>query len=257
MDQKQCLLDALRKFKSGDLNIQLDEKCGGIDGEIAVVFNEIVLSRKSLIHDLSEVTTAVANGDFSKKMNMEDSNSCDALQLKTTINTMIVHLNIVVSEVNRVAIEVGTEGKLGVQVQVKGVSGTWKDLIDNVNTMAANITGQVRAIAEVTAAVAFGDLSKKLTIYTKGENLELKNTINMMIDQLGTFAEEVNRVAIEVGIQGKLGGQVRVNGVSGTLKDVIYNVNTMAANVTTQTRIISQVIMAVLKGEFSKKNDAT
>jgi osomolarity two-component system sensor histidine kinase NIK1 len=151
-----------------------------------------------------------------------------------------------------VAREVGTEGKLGGQANVKGVGGVWKDLTDNVNTMAANLTSQVRAIAEVTTAVARGDLSKKITADVKGEILELKNTINTMVDQLSTFAAEVTRVAREVGTEGKLGGQAVVQGVAGTWKDLTDNVNTMAANLTTQVRAIAEVATAVTKGDFTR-----
>ena len=166
---------------------------------------------------------------------------------------MVDQLNSFASEVTRVAREVGTEGKLGGQAQVKGVAGTWKDLTDNVNLMAANLTGQVRNIAEVTTAVANGDLSKKITVDVKGEILELKNTINTMVDQLNAFASEVTRVAREVGTEGKLGGQAQVKGVAGTWKDLTDNVNLMAANLTGQVRNIAEVTTAVAKGDLSKK----
>ncbi len=179
---------------------------------------------------IAQVTTAVANGDLSKKMTAEAKG--EILQLKSTINTMVDQLNSFASEVTRVAREVGTEGKLGGQAEVKDVSGTWKDLTDNVNTMANNLTGQVRAIAQVTTAVANGDLSKKMTAEAKGEILELKSTINTMVDQLNSFASEVTRVAREVGTEGKLGGQAEVKDVSGTWKDLTDSVNTMAANLT-------------------------
>jgi len=176
----------------------------------------------------------------------------EMLELKSTINTMVDQLNSFASEVTRVAREVGTEGKLGGQAQVKGVAGTWKDLTDNVNTMAANLTGQVRAIAEVTTAVARGDLSKKITADVQGEILELKNTINTMVDQLNSFASEVTRVAGEVGTEGKLGGQAQVPGVGGIWKDLTDNVNTMAANLTNQVRAIAEVATAVTKGDFTR-----
>jgi len=166
---------------------------------------------------------------------------------------MVDQLNSFASEVTRVAREVGTEGKLGGQAQVPGVAGTWKDLTDNVNTMAANLTGQVRAIAEVTTAVARGDLSKKMTTDVRGEVLELKNTINTMVDQLNSFASEVARVAHEVGTEGKLGGQALVPGAAGTWKDLTDNVNTMAANLTGQVRAIAEVTTAVASGDLSKK----
>ena len=158
----------------------------------------------------------------------------EILQLKSTINTMVDQLNSFASEVTRVAGEVGTEGKLGGQAHVKGVGGVWKDLTNNVNFMAANLTAQVRAIADVTTAVASGDLSKKIEVDVNGEILELKNTINTMVDQLSTFAAEVSRVALEVGTQGKLGGQAQVQGVGGVWNDLTNNVNTMAANLTGQ-----------------------
>ena len=203
------------------------------------------------VRAIAKVTTAVASGDLSKKITLDVKG--EILELKNTINTMVDQLNSFASEVTRVAREVGTEGKLGGQAIVKGVAGTWKDLTDNVNTMAANLTGQVRAIAEVTTAVASGDLSKKITLDVKGEILELKNTINTMVDQLSTFAAEVTRVALEVGTEGKLGGQAIVKGVGGTWKDLTDNVNTMAANLTSQVRAIAQVTTAVALGDLSKK----
>ena len=177
----------------------------------------------------------------------------EILELKNTINTMVDQLNGFATEVTRVAREVGTEGKLGGQAQVPGVAGTWADLTENVNSMAANLTGQVRNIAEVTTAVASGDLSKKITVDVKGEILELKNTINTMVDQLNGFACEVTRVAREVGTEGKLGGQAQVPGVGGTWKDLTDNVNSMAANLTGQVRNIAEVTTAVASGDLSKK----
>jgi len=203
------------------------------------------------VRNIAEVTTAVATGDLSKKITVEVRG--EVLELKNTINTMVDQLNAFASEVTRVAREVGTEGKLGGQAQVKGVAGTWKDLTDNVNLMAANLTGQVRNIAEVTTAVAMGDLSKKITVDVRGEILELKNTINTMVDQLNSFASEVTRVAREVGTEGKLGGQAQVKGVAGTWKDLTDNVNLMAANLTGQVRNIADVTTAVAKGDLSKK----
>ncbi|HEY0310455.1 MAG TPA: response regulator, partial [Luteimonas sp.] len=203
------------------------------------------------VRNIAEVTTAVANGDLSKKITVDVKG--EILELKSTINTMVDQLNAFASEVTRVAREVGTEGKLGGQAQVKGVAGTWKDLTDNVNLMAANLTGQVRNIAEVTTAVATGDLSKKITVDVKGEVLELKNTINTMVDQLNSFAGEVTRVAREVGTEGKLGGQAKVPGVSGTWKDLTDNVNSMASNLTSQVRNIAEVATAVAKGDLSRK----
>jgi len=203
------------------------------------------------VRNIAEVTTAVANGDLSKKITVDVRG--EVLELKNTINTMVDQLNAFASEVSRVAREVGTEGKLGGQAQVPGVAGTWKDLTDNVNSMASNLTNQVRNIAEVTTAVARGDLSKKITVDVRGEILELKNTINTMLDQLNGFAGEVSRVAREVGTEGKLGGQAQVPGVAGTWKDLTDNVNSMANNLTAQVRNIADVATAVANGDLSKK----
>jgi len=203
------------------------------------------------VRNIAEVTTAVASGDLSKKITVDVKG--EILELKNTINTMVDQLNSFASEVTRVAREVGTEGKLGGQAQVRGVGGTWKDLTDNVNLMAENLTGQVRNIADVTTAVASGDLSKKITVAVKGEILELKDTINTMVDQLNSFASEVTRVAREVGTEGKLGGQAEVKGVGGTWKDLTDNVNLMAANLTGQVRNIAEVTTAVARGDLSKK----
>ena len=205
----------------------------------------------SQVRNIAEVTTAVANGDLSKKITVDVKG--EILELKNTINTMVDQLNSFASEVTRVAREVGTEGKLGGQADVRGVAGTWKDLTDNVNSMASNLTGQVRNIAEVTTAVANGDLSKKITVDVKGEILELKNTINTMVDQLNSFASEVTRVAREVGTEGKLGGQAQVKGVAGTWKDLTDYVNFMAGNLTGQVRNIAEVTTAVANGDLSKK----
>ena len=177
----------------------------------------------------------------------------EILALKNTINTMVDQLNSFASEVTRVAREVGTDGKLGGQAQVKGVGGVWKDLTDSVNSMAGNLTAQVRNIAEVTTAVATGDLSRKITVDVRGEILELKNTINTMVDQLNSFACEVTRVAREVGTEGKLGGQAEVKGVGGVWKDLTDSVNFMAGNLTSQVRNIAQVITGVAKGDLSTK----
>ena len=203
------------------------------------------------VRNIAEVTTAVANGDLTKKITVDVKG--EILELKNTINTMVDQLNSFAGEVTRVAREVGTEGKLGGQAVVKGVSGTWKDLTDNVNLMANNLTGQVRNIAEVTTAVATGDLGKKITADAKGEILELKNTINTMVDQLSSFASEVTRVAREVGTEGKLGGQAEVKGVSGVWKDLTDNVNFMASNLTGQVRNIAEVTTAVANGDLGKK----
>jgi hypothetical protein len=203
------------------------------------------------VRNIADVTTAVANGDLSKKITVDVKG--EILELKNTINTMVDQLSSFASEVTRVAREVGTEGKLGGQAEVKGVSGTWKDLTDNVNLMANNLTGQVRNIAEVTTAVANGDLSKKITVNVKGEILELKDTINTLVDQLSSFASEVTRVAREVGTEGKLGGQAEVKGVAGVWKDLTDNVNLMANNLTGQVRNIAEVATSVANGDLSKK----
>ncbi len=203
------------------------------------------------VRNIAEVTTAVANGDLSKKITVDVKG--EILELKDTINTMVDQLSSFAAEVTRVAREVGTEGKLGGQAEVRGVAGTWKDLTDSVNSMAGNLTGQVRNIAEVTTAVANGDLSKKITVDVRGEILELKDTINTMVDQLRSFASEVTRVAREVGSEGALGGQARVEGVSGTWKDLTDSVNFMASNLTTQVRNIAAVTTAVASGDLSKK----
>jgi CheY-like chemotaxis protein/signal transduction histidine kinase/HAMP domain-containing protein len=202
------------------------------------------------VRNIAEVTTAVANGDLSKKITVDVKG--EILELKNTINVMVDQLSSFASEVTRVAREVGTEGKLGGQAYVPGVGGTWKDLTDNVNFMASNLTGQVRNIAAVTTAVARGDLSKKITVDVKGEILELKDTINVMVDQLSSFASEVTRVAREVGTEGKLGGQANVSGVAGTWKDLTENVNQLAANLTNQMRAIGEVATAVTRGDLSR-----
>ncbi|CAN5707485.1 HAMP domain-containing protein [soil metagenome] len=213
--------------------------------------NSMASNLTSQVRNIAEVTTAVANGDLSKKITVDVKG--EILELKNTINTMVDQLNSFASEVTRVAREVGTEGKLGGQARVIGVAGTWKDLTDNVNFMAGNLTGQVRNIAEVTTAVANGDLSKKITVDVKGEILELKNTINTMVDQLNGFASEVTRVAREVGSEGKLGGQADVKGVAGTWKELTDSVNLMAGNLTGQVRNIADVTTAVANGDLSKK----
>jgi signal transduction histidine kinase/HAMP domain-containing protein/CheY-like chemotaxis protein len=205
----------------------------------------------SQVRNIAEVTTAVAAGDLSKKITVDVKG--EILELKNTINTMVDQLRSFASEVTRVAREVGTEGKLGGQADVQGVAGTWKDLTDNVNFMAGNLTSQVRNIADVTKAVAAGDLSKKITVDVKGEILELKNTINTMVDQLRSFASEVTRVAREVGTEGKLGGQADVQGVAGTWKDLTDNVNFMAGNLTSQVRGIARVVTAVANGDLERK----
>jgi signal transduction histidine kinase/DNA-binding response OmpR family regulator/HAMP domain-containing protein len=205
----------------------------------------------SQVRNIADVTKAVAKGDLSKKITVNVKG--EILELKNTVNTMVDQLNSFASEVTRVAREVGTEGKLGGQAEVSGVAGTWKDLTDSVNLMAGNLTSQVRNIAAVTTAVATGDLSKKITVDVKGEILELKNTVNTMVDQLNSFASEVTRVAREVGTEGKLGGQAAVSGVAGTWKDLTDNVNLMAGNLTSQVRNIARVVTAVANGDLKRK----
>src|SRR4029077_16712509 len=201
--------------------------------------------------NIAEVTTGLAKGDLSRKITVDVRG--EILELKNTINTMVDQLNSFGAEVTRVAREVGSEGKLGGQAKEKGVGGTWKDLTDSVNQMASNLTGQVRNIAEVTTAVANGDLSKKITVTVEGEILELKKTINTMVDQLNSFSSEVTRVALEVGTEGKLGGQAKVKGVGGTWKDLTDSVNQMASNLTGQVRNIAEVTTAVARGDLSRQ----
>ncbi|WP_026284513.1 HAMP domain-containing protein [Salinispora arenicola] len=203
------------------------------------------------VRNISQVSTAVATGDLGQKITVDAQG--EILELKNTVNTMVDQLSSFADEVTRVAREVGTEGKLGGQAQVKGVSGTWRDLTDNVNSMASNLTSQVRNIASVTTAVARGDLGQKITVDAQGEILELKNTVNTMVDQLSSFADEVTRVAREVGTEGKLGGQAQVKGVSGTWRDLTENVNQLAGNLTSQVRNISQVSTAVATGDLGQK----
>ncbi|MBD2777469.1 HAMP domain-containing protein [Iningainema tapete] len=236
----------------GKLGVQADVK--GVAGtwkDLTDNVNFMAGSLTTQVRNIATVTTAVANGDLSKKITVDVKG--EILELKNTVNTMVDQLNSFASEVTRVAREVGTEGKLGVQAEVPGVAGTWKDLTDSVNFMAGSLTAQVRNIAEVTTAVATGDLSKKITVDVKGEILELKNTINTMVDQLNSFASEVTRVAREVGTEGKLGVQAYVRGVGGTWKDLTDNVNLMAGNLTAQVRNIAEVTKAVANGDLSKK----
>ncbi|MEV4507661.1 HAMP domain-containing protein [Dactylosporangium sp. NPDC049525] len=203
------------------------------------------------VRNIAQVATAVARGDLSQKITVDAQG--EILALKSTVNTMVDQLSSFADEVTRVAREVGTEGKLGGQAQVKGISGTWRDLTDNVNSMASNLTSQVRNIAQVTTAVARGDLSQKITVDAHGEILELKSTVNTMVDQLSSFADEVTRVAREVGSEGKLGGQAQVRGVSGTWRDLTENVNQLASTLTTQLRAISQVSTAVTRGDLTQR----
>jgi HAMP domain-containing protein/CheY-like chemotaxis protein/signal transduction histidine kinase len=213
--------------------------------------NSMANNLTAQVRNIADVATAIANGDLSRKITVDVSG--EILELKETLNTMVDQLNGFASEVTRVAREVGTEGKLGGQAQVPGIAGTWKGLTDSVNFMASNLTGQMRNIAEVTTAVAQGDLSRKITVDVKGEILELKNTINTMVDQLNAFASEVTRVAREVGTDGKLGGQAAVPGVAGTWKDLTDSVNFMASNLTAQVRNIAEVATAIASGNLSKK----
>jgi len=236
----------------GKLGGQADVK--GVAGTWKDLTDNVNLMAGNLtaqVRNIAEVSTAIANGDLSRKITVNVQG--EILELKNTINTMVDQLSSFASEVTRVAREVGTEGKLGGQADVQGVAGTWKDLTDNVNLMAGNLTAQVRNIAEVSTAIASGDLSKKITVDVRGEILELKDTINTMVDQLNAFASEVTRVAREVGTEGKLGGQADVKGASGTWRDLTDNVNSMASNLTSQVRNIAEVTTAVAKGDLSKK----
>ena len=214
--------------------------------------NGMATNLTNQVRNIADVTTAVAKGDLSKKITAEAKG--EILELKNTINTMVDQLSSFADEVTRVAREVGTEGVLGGQANVPGVAGTWKDLTDSVNGMAGNLTNQVRNIALVTTAVANGDLSQKITVEAKGEILELKNTINIMVDQLSGFAAEVTRVAREVGTEGILGGQANVPGVAGTWKDLTDSVNFMASNLTSQVRNIADVTTAVAKATCHERS---
>ena len=222
----------------------------GVWKELTDNVNQLAANLTTQVRNIAQVTTAVAQGDLSQKITVDVSG--EVLELKNTINTMVDQLSSFADEVTRVAREVGTEGKLGGQARVKGVSGVWKELTDNVNSMAANLTGQVRNIAQVTTAVAQGDLSQKITVSAEGEILSLKSTINTMVDQLSSFADEVTRVAREVGTEGELGGQARVKGVSGVWKELTDNVNQLAANLTTQVRAIADVSTAVTRGDLTR-----
>jgi HAMP domain-containing protein/CheY-like chemotaxis protein/signal transduction histidine kinase len=263
-DTLNTMVDQLRAFASEVTRVArevgTDGKLGGqaqvpgIGGtwkDLTDSVNSMASNLTGQVRNIAEVSTAIASGDLSKKITVNVSG--EILLLKDTINTMVDQLNAFAGEVTRVAREVGTEGKLGGQANVPGVAGTWKDLTDSVNSMAGNLTGQVRNIAEVTTAVARGDLSRKITVDVKGEILELKNTINTMVDQLNAFAGEVTRVAREVGTEGKLGGQAEVPGVGGTWKDLTDNVNFMASNLTGQVRNIAEVATAIATGDLSKK----
>ncbi|HWS33282.1 MAG TPA: HAMP domain-containing protein, partial [Actinoplanes sp.] len=213
--------------------------------------NSMASNLTSQVRNIAQVSTAVAKGDLSQKITVAAQG--EILELKDTVNTMVDQLSSFADEVTRVAREVGTEGRLGGQAQVRGVSGTWRDLTENVNQLAANLTAQVRNISQVSTAVAKGDLSQKITVDARGEILELKNTVNTMVDQLSSFADEVTRVAREVGSEGKLGGQAQVKGISGTWRDLTDNVNYMASNLTSQVRNIASVTTAVAKGDLGQK----
>src|SRR5213595_1844339 len=263
-DTINTMVDQLRSFASEVTRVAREVGTEGILGGQAKVegvsgtwrdltdsVNSMAGNLTAQVRNIAEVTTAVANGDLSKKITVDVRG--EILELKNTINTMVDQLSSFASEVTRVAREVGTEGRLGGQADVKDVAGTWKDLTDSVNSMAGNLTAQVRNIAEVTTAVANGDLSRKITVDVRGEILELKDTVNRMVDQLGSFAAEVTRVAREVGTDGKLGGQADVKDVAGTWKDLTDSVNSMASNLTAQVRNIAEVTTAVAKGDLSRK----
>src|SRR5437868_2554112 len=263
-DTVNVMVDQLRSFASEVTRVAREVGSEGILGGQARVegvsgtwkdltdsVNFMARNLTGQVRNIADVTTAVANGDLSKKITVDVRG--EILELKDTINTMVDQLRSFASEVTHLAREVGTEGKLGGQADVKGVAGTWKDLTENVNLMAGNLTAQVRNIAEVTTAIANGDLSRKITVDVKGEILEMKNTINTLVDRLGSFASEVTRVAREVGSEGKLGGQADVRDVSGTWKDLTDSVNFMAGNLTGQVRNIADVTTAVARGDLSKK----
>jgi HAMP domain-containing protein/signal transduction histidine kinase len=258
------MVDQLRSFASEVTRVAREvgtegklggqAKVEGVSGtwkDLTDSVNSMASNLTSQVRNIAAVTTAVANGDLSKKITVKVKGEIS--ELKNTINKMVDQLRSFASEVTRVAREVGTEGELGGQADVRGVAGTWKDLTDSVNSMASNLTGQVRNIAAVTTAVAMGDLSKKITVDVKGEILELKDTINTMVDQLRSFESEVTRVAREVGSEGKLGGQADVRGLAGVWKDLGDNVNSMASNLTTQVRNIAAVTTAVATGDLSRK----
>jgi HAMP domain-containing protein len=260
--RNQRLCDELAKVasavgKKGDLTARaaLDDASGGWATSVEAV-NGMVGDLMQPTTEMARVIDAVAQGDLTVSVPLVvDRRPVRGEFLRTarTVNRMVKQLGTFASEVTRVAREVGTEGKLGGQARVKGVAGTWKDLTDHVNSMADNLTSQVRNIAEVTTAVARGDLSKHITVDVKGEILELKETINTMVDRLGTFASEVTRVAREVGTEGKLGGQAQVRGVAGVWKDLTDNVNSMADNLTSQVRNIAEVTTAVAGGDLSRQ----
>src|SRR6516162_9463047 len=243
--------------KEGKINQRAN--LGAVSGDWAACLdsvNELIGDLVQPSTEVARVIGAAANGDLSQTMAIEvegRSLKGEFLHTARVVNTMVEQLNSFASEVTRVAREVGTEGKLGGQAVVTGVAGTWKDLTESVNSMASNLTNQVRNIAQVTTAVAKGDLTTKITVDARGEILELKNTINTMVDQLSSFADEVTRVAREVGTEGRLGGQAEVKGVAGTWKDLTESVNSMAANLTTQVRAIAKVVTEVANGNLKRK----
>src|SRR4051794_16131232 len=256
------MVDQLRSFASevtrvakevgteGKLGGQAEVK--GVSGtwkDLTDNVNHLAGNLTSQVRNIAKVTTAVAKGDLSQKITVDAKG--EILELKNTINIMVDQLNSFAAEVTRVAKEVGTEGRLGGQAMVPGVSGTWKDLTDNVNVLAGNLTVQLRDVSKVATAIANGDLSQKITVDVRGEILQIKDVINQMVDSLSTFADEVTRVAREVGTEGILGGQANVKGVSGTWKDLTDNVNFMASNLTTQVRNIAKVTTAVANGDLS------
>jgi HAMP domain-containing protein len=222
----------------------------GIWKELTDNVNLMASNLTNQVRDIAEVTTAVARGDLTRKIVVDARG--EILELKSTVNTMVDQLSSFAAEVTRLASDVGVEGVLGGQADVRGVSGTWRDLTDAVNSMASNLTAQVRSISEVATAIAEGDLQKKIAVDARGEILELKETINTMVDQLSSFAEEVSRVAREVGTEGKLGGQASVEGVRGTWKELTDNVNSMASNLTNQVRDIAQVATAIAGGDLGR-----
>ncbi|HKU68501.1 MAG TPA: HAMP domain-containing protein, partial [Candidatus Baltobacteraceae bacterium] len=262
LEMKTRLLGEIKRVSrsiSRDGRLSLRASLEGASGDWQAhieAYNSLIETVAAPMAETNRVLGAVAQGDLSQRMTVEIEGHPlrgDFLKSAKVINAMVDQLNAFASEVTRVAREVGSEGKLGGQAAVKGVAGTWKDLTDSVNTMASNLTSQVRNIADVTTAVAKGDLSRKITVEARGEILELKNTINTMVDQLNSFAGEVTRVAREVGSEGKLGGQAEVAGVSGTWKDLTESVNFMASNLTDQVRQIAAVTTAVAQGDLSKK----
>jgi len=257
------MVDQLQTFATEvtrvSLEVGTEGKLGGqavvkdVDGiwkDLTNNVNIMAFNLTTQVRSIAEVTKAVANGDLSKTISVDVGGEIS--DLKTTVNIMVEKLRMFAAEVTRVSKEVGVEGKLGGQAFVPSVGGTWKDLTDNVNIMASNLTTQVRSIAQVTKAVADGDLSKKIEVETRGEILDLKNTVNNMVDQLNVFSAEVTRVAKEVGTEGKLGGQAVVPSVGGTWKDLTDNVNMMAGNLTTQVRSIAQITAAAAENDFSR-----